>query len=62
MIEQRLAEVEKAFADVGGVSKAIEKITQQTNLLALNATIEASRAVAFWERTLWPVLLSFFRS
>jgi methyl-accepting chemotaxis protein len=43
-IEQRLAEVEKALADVGGVSKAIEKIAQQTNLLALNATIEASRA------------------
>jgi methyl-accepting chemotaxis protein len=43
-IEQRLAEVEQALADVGGVSKAIEKIAQQTNLLALNATIEASRA------------------
>ena len=43
-IEQRLSEVEKALADVGGVSKAIEKIAQQTNLLALNATIEASRA------------------
>src|SRR5258707_1115556 len=43
-IEQRLAEIEKALADVGGVSKAIEKIAQQTNLLALNATIEASRA------------------
>src|SRR4051794_12861983 len=43
-IEQRLAEVENALADVGGVSKAIEKIAQQTNLLALNATIEASRA------------------
>jgi methyl-accepting chemotaxis protein len=43
-IEQRLAEVEKALADVGDVSKAIEKIAQQTNLLALNATIEASRA------------------
>jgi methyl-accepting chemotaxis protein len=43
-IEQRLAEVEKALADVGGVSKVIEKIAQQTNLLALNATIEASRA------------------
>jgi methyl-accepting chemotaxis protein len=43
-VEQRLAEVEKALADVGGVSKAIEKIAQQTNLLALNATIEASRA------------------
>ncbi len=43
-IEQRLSEVEKALAEVGGVSKAIEKIAQQTNLLALNATIEASRA------------------
>ncbi|HEU0082967.1 MAG TPA: methyl-accepting chemotaxis protein, partial [Bradyrhizobium sp.] len=43
-IEQRLADVEKALADVGGVSRAIEKIAQQTNLLALNATIEASRA------------------
>jgi methyl-accepting chemotaxis protein len=43
-VEQRLAEIEKALTDVGGVSKAIEKIAQQTNLLALNATIEASRA------------------
>jgi methyl-accepting chemotaxis protein len=43
-IEKRLSEIEKALDDVGGVSKAIEKIAQQTNLLALNATIEASRA------------------
>jgi methyl-accepting chemotaxis protein len=43
-IERRLSEIEKALDDVGGVSKAIEKIAQQTNLLALNATIEASRA------------------
>src|SRR5665213_2038613 len=42
-IERRLSEVEKALADVAGVSKAIESIAKQTNLLALNATIEASR-------------------
>ena len=43
-IRGRLSQMEKALADVAGVSKAIEAIAQQTNLLALNATIEASRA------------------
>jgi methyl-accepting chemotaxis protein len=43
-IERRLSEVEKALAEVTGVSSAIETVAKQTNLLALNATIEASRA------------------
>ena len=45
-IENRLAAVGTALAQVAKVSGSIEAIAKQTNLLALNATIEAARAGA----------------
>ena len=45
-MEDRLASVSTALAQVAKVSGSIDAIARQTNLLALNATIEAARAGA----------------
>ena len=43
-ISEGLGAFNRALAEVGQVTAAIEAIARQTNLLALNATIEAARA------------------
>ena len=43
-IDERLAILQRAVTEIGGMAGTIASISGQTNLLALNATIEAARA------------------
>jgi methyl-accepting chemotaxis protein len=44
LIDERLAVLQGAVANIGNMASTIAAISSQTNLLALNATIEAARA------------------